>query len=393
MDHQHGASRQYLHVSLSLRRALAAAVGVFLLVTIVGLVVLWPSGHRHRSSVFGPPVKLVNATVTNVVSSPCGPARCDVIFLQVTSGPDAGSSTLINTQETPGIKPYGAGDRLVLGRSTDPTGRVTYYISDYQRRVPLLALAALFAVVVVALGRWRGLAALAGLAVTVLVLALFTLPAIADGRDATAVALVTAAVILLFTLYVAHGASLRTTTALLGTLSALALTAVLSAVFVNASHLTGLSSDEATVLPSAGVGINLRGLILAGAIIGALGVINDATVTQASSVWELRLIGGQSGFLRLYRSAMRIGRDHIASTIYTLVLAYAGAALPLLLTFTLANRHLVDVLSGDLVAEEIVRTLVGSIGLVASVPLTTALAAFIVTRAAGPPPTAPEVLP
>ncbi len=384
MAHGNHADLDRVRISLALRRTLAAAVAGFVVVTVVGLIVLWPSGPRHRSSVFGPPVNLVNATVTNVVSSACGPGRCDVVFVKVTGGPDAGTSTFLNTQESTGVRPYREGDRLVLGRSTDPTGRVTYYISDYQRRFPLLALAALFAVVVVALGRWRGLAALAGLAVTVVVLAAFTLPAIADGRDATAVALVTAAVVLLFTLYVAHGASLRTTTALLGTLCALALTAVLSAVFVGAAHLTGLSSDAGTILPSAGVGINLQGLILAGAIIGALGVINDATVTQASSVWELRLMGGDAGFGQLYRSAMRIGRDHIASTIYTLVLAYAGAALPLLLVFTLANRHLVDVLSGDLVAEEIVRTLVGSIGLVASVPLTTALASFIVTRASGP---------
>jgi uncharacterized membrane protein len=126
--------------------------------------------------------------------------------------------------------------------------------------------------------------------------------------------------------------------------------------------------------------IDLHGLLLGGIVIGSLGVLDDVTVTQASAVWELSLANTTYGFRQLYRAAIRIGRDHIASTVNTLVLAYAGASLPLLILFTLSNRHLGDVLTGEVVAEEVVRTLIGSIGLVAAVPVTTALTAFVATR-------------
>jgi uncharacterized membrane protein len=126
-------------------------------------------------------------------------------------------------------------------------------------------------------------------------------------------------------------------------------------------------------------------LLLGGIVIGSLGVLDDVTVTQASAVWELSLANTTYGFRQLYGAAVRIGRDHIASTVNTLVLAYAGASLPLLVLFTLSNRPLGDVLTGEVVAQEIVRTLVGSIGLVASVPITTALTAFVATRHRQPP--------
>jgi uncharacterized membrane protein len=178
--------------------------------------------------------------------------------------------------------------------------------------------------------------------------------------------------------YVAHGVSARTTTALLGTLGSLALTALLAAVFVSATHLTGLASEETTSLQSAVGDVSLSGLVLAGIVIGSLGVLNDVTVTQASAVWEVHAANPSQSRRRLYSSGMRVGRDHIASTVYTLVLAYAGASLPLLILFSVAGQNLTNVLTGDLVGVEIVRTLVGSIGLVAAVPLTTALAAIVV---------------
>jgi uncharacterized membrane protein len=304
------------------------------------------------------------------------------VYLRITSGPDKGQTSLLpDVALGPGVPLLHGGDKIVVGRSTSPgSSQVDYYFADYQRRVPLAALALLFAVVVIAVARIRGLAALVGLALAWLVLVRFVIPAILAGESPVAVALVGGAVILFVVLYLAHGLNARTTTALLGTLASLALTGALAAGFVAATHLTGLSSEEATYLQTLTTKVSLSGLVLGGIIIGSLGVLNDITVTQASSVWEIHAADPARSPLELYRSAMRVGRDHIASVVYTLVLAYAGASLPLLILFTLSNQSAGNILSGDLVAEEIVRTAVGSIGLVASVPITTALAAFVVSR-------------
>jgi uncharacterized membrane protein len=217
--------------------------------------------------------------------------------------------------------------------------------------------------------------------VSLLVLVRFVLPAILAGQSALAAAVVGAAVIALLIIYLAHGVSARTTTAVLGTLVALALTAGLAVAFVEATKLTGLSSEEGTYLRGVlGSTVDLRGMLLAGIVIGALGVLNDVTVTQASAVWEIYRANPAVDVRHLYRSAMQIGRDHIASTVDTLVLAYAGAALPLFVIFTVADRRLGDVITGEIVAQEIVQTLVGSLGLIAAVPVTTWLASAVVTR-------------
>jgi len=194
------------------------------------------------------------------------------------------------------------------------------------------------------------------------------------------VAIVGSAAVTFVIMYLAHGFNAQTTTALLGTIAALGLIGILAGVFVSAANIFNLGSEEATFLQVSASQVDLRGLLLGGVIIGSLGVLNDVTVTQASAVWQLHAANPAAGIADLYRRAMRVGRDHIASTVDTLVLAYAGASLPLLLLFTLASRPVGDVLTGELVAEEIVRTLVGSIGLVASVPITTGLTAFVAKR-------------
>jgi uncharacterized membrane protein len=208
----------------------------------------------------------------------------------------------------------------------------------------------------------------------------FLFPSVLDGNDPTAVALVSAVLIALVALYLTHGITERTTVALLGTFAALGLTAVLAALFTSLARFTGFGTEDAYFLQVASTGVDIKGLVLAGIIIGSLGVLDDVTVTQVSAVWQLHQANPGFGARRLYGAAVAIGRDHIASTVNTLVLAYAGASLPLLLLFTQAGRSLVDVAAGELVAVEVVRTLVGSVGLVAAVPITTALAALVVTR-------------
>ncbi len=240
--------------------------------------------------------------------------------------------------------------------------------------------AALFALAVVALGRWRGVAALGGLVVSLALILLFVVPAILDGRSPVWVAVVGASAIAIVALYLAHGFNDKTTVALLGTVGALALTALLSAIVVAVAEISGFASEETSLL-TLFEGIDIQGLVLAGIVLGAAGALDDVTITQASAVWELRSADPTMTIAELTKRGLRIGRDHIASTVNTLLLAYAGASLPLLILFVLSSQSLGTIANSEVVAVEIIRTLVGSIGLVAAVPFTTWLAARVASSA------------
>ena len=272
-----------------------------------------------------------------------------------------------------------AGDAILVlvDELADGSTIVTFY--DFQRGTPMLLLLLVFVVAILVLGRWRGLGALAGLAASLVVIVGFALPALLEGANPVAVALVAAGVIAFLALFLAHGANLGTVTALLSTLVSLAITGLLAWIFVWTSEFTGLTDESVGYLDALGTPIDPRGLLLAGIVIGALGVLDDVTVTQVSAVWELDRAAPGSSFAELYRRGVRIGRDHISSTVNTLFLAYAGAALPLLLLFREAGQSIGSVATREIVAVEIVRALVGSIGLIASVPISTALAAKVVT--------------
>jgi len=367
----------------SARVLLAALLIPLVVLTAVATVLLWPSEIRRSPTALGPPTELVDATITRIDSALCqngnlAAGSCITLYADVTSGPDDGQEVVLTLPEGPGQPSLHDRDKIVLGRSADPVGQVAYYFSDFQRRSGLAAIAAVFAVFVVLVARWRGLGALIGLGITYAVVTQFMLPAILDGRSPVAVSLSGGAIIVLLVLYVAHGLNARTTTAVVGTLMSLCLVGALAVLAVDITNITGLSSEEATYVQSFAGTVNIKGLLLGGMVLGALGVLNDMTVTQASAVWEIHRASPGRSRRALYRSGMRVGRDHIASTVYTLVLAYTGAALPLLILFTLADRAFLDVVTTDVVGEEIVRTLVGSIGLIASVPITTALAAIVV---------------
>jgi uncharacterized membrane protein len=328
----------------------------------------------------------VHATATDVEDTAClntieaDGIRCTHVTIDITSGPTKGESSFFEVGVTDASLEISTGDRLVVQYDGDNPAGLQYFFQDFQRERPLGLLVAIFAVAVIALGRWQGLRALVALGVTGVVLVAFAFPAILDGHDPTAVALVAAVLIALVALYLTHGVTEMITVALLGTFAALALTALLAIVFTRLAHFTGYGSEDAFYLQFASAQIDVKGLILAGIIIGSLGVLDDVTVTQVSAVWQLHQANPAYSARHLYTSAVTIGRDHIASTVNTLVLAYAGASLPLLLLFAQAGRSLRQVAVGELVAVEVVRTLVGSIGLIAAVPLTTALAAFVVTR-------------
>ncbi|HXV92305.1 MAG TPA: YibE/F family protein [Pseudonocardia sp.] len=367
-----------------MRLLLAALLVPCALATLVGVVLLRPTGGppAPTQAVAQEPVRgqVVSAQVTDCTPGD-GEGACAGLVVRMEDGPRPGRDLVQIVPVEPGTPRFAVGDEVVLGWSGgDPDSPGSYQIVDFQRDAPLLLLAGLFAVAVLLLGRWRGLASLAALGGTFAVLLLFVLPAILAGRDPLAVAVVGSGLIMFAVLYLTHGFSARTSAAVLGTLLSLALIGVLSAAFSVAARLTGLDDQTSSLIASLGTPIDPRGLLLAGIVIGALGVLDDVTVTQASAVWELRRADPGLGAAALFRAGMRIGRDHVAAAVNTLVLAYAGAALPLMLLFSLSEQGLTDVATSQDVATEIVRTLVGSIGLVASVPITTALAALVASR-------------
>jgi uncharacterized membrane protein len=223
------------------------------------------------------------------------------------------------------------------------------------------------------------------------VLAGFMLPGLVEGKPPLLLALVGSTVIMIGVLYFAHGFSARTSTALLGTMFGLGITALLAAWATDAANLAGVGSHDATTLINTSANISISGVILCGLIISGLGVLNDVTITQSSAVWELYELAPGTSARKLFTSAMRIGRDHIASTVYTIAFAYAGAALPILIIVMLYNRPLGDTLTSAELSEEVIRTLVGSIGLVLAIPVTTLIAVLVVKATGIRPAALPEV--
>ncbi|OIK26581.1 hypothetical protein VT52_016070 [Streptomyces malaysiense] len=395
--HSHGPAAP---VSRHLRKVIAAILVPFTAAVVAGLVVLWPGGApSHKHSGVGFDRQTQQATVTRVAEVSCASVSagggapstdasggaptgqrsgtCKKATVRVDTGKDEGRTfTEIVQPDQP--RQLHQGEQVIAAYEPTAPKDLQYSVADVNRKFPMALLAGIFALAVVVVGRLRGVMALVALAVSFLVLNQFILPAILQGSDPLLVAVIGSSAIMLIALYMCHGLSARTSVAVLGTLISLTLIGLLGSVFIGWAALTGNTDDSTGLIHGLYPKIDMSGLLLAGVIIGSLGVLDDVTVTQTSAVWELHEANPTMGPRGLYRAAIRIGRDHIASVVNTLVLAYAGAALPLLLLFSIAQSSVGTVANSELVAEEIVRTLVGSIGLVASVPVTTALAALVV---------------
>jgi uncharacterized membrane protein len=381
--HDHGSTR--LAVSWRVRRALTTTAIVLALATLAGVLVLWP-GHdlRGLGQKLGLSSQVYGAEVLHSTHGPCGGdqtaslSKCQEVRVRLEQGPDRGKVQSLELADSASTPLLSSGDRIVLTYipKAEPGFRYTY--SDRQRRPTLLWLAVLFAVVVVLVGRRRGFGALVGLAASVVIILKFMLPAMLAGQSPALVAIVGTSAVAFVALYLANGFRATTTVALLSSLAALGLTVLLAELFTNLAHFTGAASEEVALLNSGGAKIDLSGLILAGMVIAALGALNDITVTQVSAVAELRNADPTLTTSALYHTGLRIGRDHIASTVNTLALAFAGASLPLLILFALSRQSLGTVANSESIAVEIVSILVGSIGLVAAVPISTWLAARIV---------------
>jgi uncharacterized membrane protein len=350
--------------------------------TLIAIVALWP-GDVDAPVSEGLAGDTERATVESVTYEPCPPPQsgeCGTAEARLEGGPEGGKLTTL-TLGGAGLEPdLEPGDEVRVARAEGgPTAKATYTLVDFERRGPLLWLALVFAALVVLFGRLRGALSLVGLAISLAVVVAFIVPAILDGATPLAVAIVGSLAIMLATVSLAHGVGPKSLAAMLGTTVSLALVALLALAFTELAHITGLSSEEAAILLQGGADVSLEGLLLAGIVIAALGVLDDVTVSQASTVLALRAANPRQGFRELYGGALRVGRDHVSATVNTLVLAYVGASLPLLLIFSSGEIGLVDAVSTELIAKEVVGTLVGSIGLIAAVPITTALAAVLAT--------------
>ena len=366
-----------------MRRIALGVIAPIAVVTCAALVWLWPSADIAAPEGSGA-AEQVAGQVTTVLREECAERLaddvngCGTARVRLTEAGAPGRTVEVPLPNGPGAPEISQGDDVVLIETVSPEGGA-YAIVDHQRSTELWVVAAAFALAVVAFGRWRGIAALAGLAVSFALLVLFVVPAILAGEPPLLVAIVGSAAIILTVLYLTHGITVSTTVAVLGTLTSLTLTGLLSMATVAALHLTGITDDISTALGAAH-SVNMEGLLLAGIVIGSLGVLDDVTVTQSATVAELARANPTYGFGQLYRAGSRVGRSHIASVINTIVLAYAGSSLPLLVLIVAGNDSLGGVVTDQLIAQEIVRSAVATVGLIAAVPLTTALAAVTAGR-------------
>ena len=361
--------------------------------TFAGLIALWPkdvSSHINADvagySIAGVTYPTAEITAIQPVScegmagSTPGVAdqTCATIAVRVLDGDDTGKEVagipLTDALYNSGTE---VGQRVTLIRIPPLDGQpAQYQFSDFERRVPLLVITIVFAAAVIFVARWRGFAALLGLGFAGFILVKFMFPALVSGSNPLLIGLIGSSAIMFVVLYAAHGFSARTSTALVGTLFGLVTAALLGWVATNWAHLTGVTAEDDYVLAAAAPDLSLTSVVLVGIIVAGLGVLNDVTITQASAVWELA--DDDPDQKRLFSKAMRIGRDHIASTVYTIAFATAGASLPVLLLIAIYNRPLFQVLQTEQFAAELIRTMVGSIGLILAVPLTTAIGVAVV---------------
>jgi uncharacterized membrane protein len=390
VSHSHRASSDDLPIGRNVRIVLLSALAFVAILTIVGVVLLWPDGSkldtiRQRTPFAAPGVTTTTARVTHVApacpsAGPSGDSTggCGTIEVRVLDGSGEGDRAQVHVAPEVTASGLSAGDRVQLVRTPPQHGQpVSYTYDTTDRRTPLMWLTVCFVLVVIAVARMRGLMAILGLGFSALTIYYFLLPALLAGEPPILAAVVSASAIMFVVLYTTHGLSLRTSTALAGTLAGIALTAALAVISIGYANLTGIADETGGFVSTFAAGLDFQGLLVCGVILAGLGVLNDVTITQASSVWELRAASSAMTRRHLFVSAMRIGRDHIASTIYTIAFAYAGASLAVLLLLTIFNRPLIQLISSESLAEEIARTLVTSIGLILAVPITTAIATLV----------------
>lgn len=369
-------------------------LGMITLFTTLGLVALWPEGRQVIEPPSGAGPRVESATVIGVDDGGCraggtAPAGgqtpgCRRITVEVTSGPDRGD---VVGFDLGGSFDVSAGDDLRVSATDVPVESIggvevePYAFSDFERRPALLLLAVAFALLVVVTARLKGLRALVALSASLALILLFIIPSIIDGNPPVSVALFGALAIMLVTIGTTHGVGVVASAAALGTTVALGVAVALAGLVTGAAHITGFAQDDAALLAAGSDTLSIRGLLIAGMVIGALGVLDDLTISQASTVMALRSSNPFLSGRDLFRRALAVGHDHVVATINTLALAYVGAALPILLIFSVAGTGFSEAINSETVATEIVAAAVGGIALMLASPITTALATILATAA------------
>ncbi|EFG48252.1 YibE/F-like protein [Brevibacterium mcbrellneri ATCC 49030] len=338
------------------------ALAPFALLTIVGVIVYWP--HHVEST---DDRDIYTVTVTAVDAGKCQEAVTPAC-VTVKAG-----DTVVKLPQEASIPEVSDTLRVVDGQTDEEVVFI-----DYDRRVPLGVLGAIYVLAILVVAGFRGARALIGLSIAMVVIVGFMLPSILSGHSAIGAGLTSSAAILFSVLYLAHGLSARTTVALIGTLAGVAISGVLAVIWTRWAHLGGLYTDELFILNTY-YELSASDIVICGVLISGIGVLNDVAITQVATVWELAQTAQVSSVRSLFRSAMRIGRDHIASTVYTVVFAFAGSSLAVLLVTVTSGANLFTQLTLGEMSAHVVLTLVTSIGLVCAIPLSTLIAAFVVT--------------
>lgn len=431
MSHSHSHSSghaAHIQIPRGSRAVLLTVLGLIAIATLIGLHSLWPEHSSvqkaaERAQFAAPGVSFPTAQIIEITKG-CNAggeedsyptmseqaAACDLAKVKVLDGDQAGRISEIQLQGPMASAGLSPGDRIELmsvpitdsdenssslslspqesgsttasdGSDADSQPQVMDSAFGINRNHSLMMLTIGFVLLVLLVARHRGFFSLLALVFSGFMLVKFMLPALVSGGPGLGIALVGSSAIMFVVLYVAHGPSIRTSTALAGTLCGIGITAAVTQYAVASTHLSGYGDEASGMLSTMAGNIDFRGLLTCAIIFAGLGVLNDVTITQASSVWELRAAAPEATRREIFKSAMRIGRDHIGSTIYTIVFAYAGAAMSVLLLLYLYNLPALDLLTQEDIATEIVRSLCSAIGLVAAVPITTGIAAYLAAPA------------
>jgi uncharacterized membrane protein len=363
-------------------RVLVGAVALLAGTTLAGLLALWPGAAPRHAATQAMGGATAGAEVVGSGIARCqGPAQqsCRVIRVRV----DGGAPTTITLGPVGATAAPGMGAKIRVARVDAPPGArhvEPYSYAGLDRRAPLLWALVAFAVLVVVITRVRGLLALGGFALSLLLMTKFLVPAILAGSPGLLVALVGALAVMFVTVLLTYGISAPSLAACLGIGISLLLAALAAAAAADAAGLDGRSSELSSYLSGMRSGLSLQGVVLAGMVIGALGVLADMGVTQASAVMALRRADPAGSARLLYRRGFTVGRDHLVATTHTLVLVYVGATLPLLLVMNASGVGFTDAVNTQDLAEPILGTLIGASALLVSVPLTTALTVAVVAR-------------
>ncbi|MFI5505637.1 YibE/F family protein [Corynebacterium kutscheri] len=387
------------------RRLLAGFLALAAMLTIAGIAMLWPhkdvvniaedfatTSSLNQVQVGGKVVALVDGACANdavgkvfrdspMYTPATGEHSCQLATVEITTGKDAGQRTLLSSTGQPGEPVFAMDEKLRLGVLENSDGSSTYTFADYDRGLSLTVWGIVIALGIIVFAAWRGVRAIIGLVITLGFIAAFLLPALLTGGHAVLLAVVTGSAILFVVVFIVHGFNWKSASALAGTLVALVIAAILTSVAISSTSLRGLG-EEANLkillyLPE----VSISGLLLCGFIIGCLGVLNDVTISQASTIKELYELDPQATPLRLFIGAMKVGRDHISSMVYTLALTYTGAFLPTLLLVSVAQRSVLQTLTSDVMATELLRSGIGALALTLAVPISTLVAAVTVPDA------------